>query len=601
VGGESPSYPDSTNETADESFDDYVSRLWAYLGQMEQTLIVGQLHVLGDAPSAQEQVSLVTESLKLERNGNSLARIALTVLHPENPSADSGGGVVGAGSVLRLADYETLAESARKGDTWAQTTKARADAWCENFVRQAILEGGNLPDANRLSGDTRLAAQELVSYGKQMLQALTSNDRELDYLLKGLSGGYIPPGLGGDLIRDGLAVLPTGRNIHSLDPWRVPGDAAWERGRKIAGSLIEAHRAENGGNYPETIAQILWGLDAIKTKGEAIATVIALMGAKPVKDGQGKVAEYALVPLEELGRPRIDVLMNTSGIFRDTFQLNIDLLDKLVQNAARADEPMHLNFIKKHVEEAMRDDAMTFEQATARIFSQPAGTYGTYVDDMVEDSAWESADDLDATYVRRNANAYGGERNGGNYGKTLNRLLVTVERVAQEIDSVEYGLSDIQHYYSSSGALKMAAEKRSGKAVKLNFVESYTSETKVADVDGLLRMEYRTKLLNPKWYEGMLKYDGSGVHEISSRFNHMLGWSATTGAVDKWVYDEVGQTFVLDETMRQRLEQANPQAVHNMTKRLLEAHGRGLWLADENVIDQLKQIYADLEDKLEGM
>jgi magnesium chelatase subunit H len=180
-------------------------------------------------------------------------------------------------------------------------------------------------------------------------------------------------------------------------------------------------------------------------------------------------------------------------------------------------------------------------------------------------------------------------------------LLGTVERVAQEIDSVEYGLSDIQHYYSASGALKMAAEKRRGQPVKLSYVESFTSETRIADVSNMLRMEYRTKLLNPKWYEAMLKYDHSGVHEISSRFNHMLGWDATTGAVDNWVYDEAGRTFVLDEEMRQRLEKANPQAVHNMTKRLLEANGRGLWQADEAVIAQLREIFADLEDRLEGL
>ena len=183
----------------------------------------------------------------------------------------------------------------------------------------------------------------------------------------------------------------------------------------------------------------------------------------------------------------------------------------------------------------------------------------------------------------------------------MQRLLGTVVRVAQEIASVEYGISDIQHYYSASGTIKMMAEKRSGKEVKLNYIESFTSETKINDVGTLLRMEYRTKLLNPKWYESMLKYDHSGVHEISTRFNHMLGWDATTGAVDNWVYDEAGQTFVLDEAMRKRLEQANPQAVHNMTKRLLEAHGRGLWQADEDVIEKLRDIYEDLEDRLEGL
>jgi len=582
-------------QESNEEFEDYVSRLWAYLAQMSQSLITGDLHVLGDAPTAQEQVSLIAEALKLERNGHSLGELGLSLLQP------AGSAAADSGSVVLPQNYAALLERARRGDSLAQATKNRLDEWCETFVQQAIINDGAILDSGKMAAEGKQAAQELINYGQQMLAGLVSNDREIDFLLRGLNGGYIPPGLGGDLIRDGVSVLPTGRNIHSLDPWRIPGDAAWERGRKIADALIATHLVENEGKYPETIAQILWGLDTIKTKGEAIATVIALIGAQPIKDGQGKVAEYALLPLSELGRPRIDVLMNTSGIFRDTFQLNIELLDKLIKAATTADEPNEMNFIRKHVSEAMAKDGVTFDQATARIFSQAQGTYGTYVDDMVEDSSWESADDLDGVYLRRNAYAYGGERDGKDFSPTLNRLLGTVERVAQEIDSVEYGLSDIQHYYSASGALKMAAEKRRGQPVKLSFVESFTSETKIADVSTMLRMEYRTKLLNPKWYEAMLKYDHSGVHEISARFNHMLGWDATTGAVDNWVYDEAGRTFVLDEEMRQRLEKANPQAVHNMTKRLLEANGRGLWQADEAVIAQLREIFADLEDRLEGL
>jgi magnesium chelatase subunit H len=590
---------DDLNQAEDESFDLYTSRIWVYLAQMEQALIAGDLHVLGEAPGPQEQVSLLSESLKLVRNGHSLAELGYKLVSGQSSvvreaAADSG-------STPDSLSYEVLSQIARKGDMAAQETKNRIDAWCEEFVRRAIIESGTPPEASRYSAEDRQAVQEFIAYGRRMLAGLADNGRELDYLIKGLNGGFIPPGLGGDLIRDGAEVLPTGRNIHSLDPWRIPGDAAWERGKKIAESLIETHRAENNGQYPETIAQILWGLDTIKTKGEAIGTVIALMGARPVKDAQGKIAQYELVPLTELGRPRIDVLMNTSGIFRDTFQLNINLLDKLVQAAARVDESDEMNFIRKHVRQAMAQNGLDFDQATARIFSQSQGTYGTYVDDMVEDGSWENQDDLDGVYVRRNAYAYGGDREGKDYSKTMNHLLGTVERVAQEIDSVEYGLSDIQHYYSASGALKLAAEKRRGAPVKLNFVESFTRETKVSDVSNLLRMEYRTKLLNPKWYEGMLKYDHSGAHEISSRFNHMLGWDATTGAVDNWVYDEAGRTFVLDEEMRQRLEKANPQAVHNMTKRLLEAHGRGLWQADEEVIEQLKQIFEDLEDRLEGL
>ncbi len=576
-----------------ERFEDYAGRIWAYLGEMEQKLIMGELHVLGDAPGSSEQLALLTEALKLERNGHSLAALAL--------AATGLGSAVSAdgASAATLEYYELLCERARRGDSTALEQKNRADSWAQEFVQSAVLENTPIASLNLKYEAWNTTATELVRYGKQMLGGLVSNNQELDYLMRGLSGGYIPPGLGGDLIRDGLAVLPTGRNIHSLDPWRIPSDAAWLRGQKIASALLEAHLKEHS-HYPETIAQILWGLDTIKTKGEAIAVCIALLGGKPVKDGQGKVGRYELISLAELGRPRIDVLMNASGIFRDTFQLNMDMLDKLVRQAAQAEEPEELNFVRKHVREAQAT-GLSFEEATARIFTQAAGTHGTLVDDMVTDGAWEQADELDGVFMRRNAYAFGGDRNGVNASRTLEKLLTTVEQVAQEIDSVEYGLSDMQHYYSASGALKMAAEKRSGRKVSLNYIETFTSETKVSDAQSLLRMEYRTKLLNPKWYENILKYDHSGAAEISMRFTHMLGWDATTGAVDNWVYDEAGKTFVLDPTMRARLEKANPQALHNITKRLLEANGRGFWQADEDVIAQLQALYQDLEDRLEGM
>jgi magnesium chelatase subunit H len=595
-----------------ESFEEYSGRIWAYLGEMEQKLIMGELHTLGEAPGPEEQLALLTESLKLERNGHSLAALALTATGLL-PSGSADGATPSA-----LEYYEELSDRARHGDQSALECRAQVDQWCTRFVQQLVLSPesrvqspessvrslesvSSLNDSRLWTLDSGLKtiAEELANYGRQMLAGLVSNDREVDFLLRGLSGRYIPPGIGGDLIRDGLAVLPTGRNIHSLDPWRIPSDAAWMRGQKIARALLDAHLKEHG-HYPETVAQILWGLDTIKTKGESIAVCIALLGGRPYKDGQGKVGGYSLVPLAELGRPRIDVLMNSSGIFRDTFQLNIDMLDKLVRLAASADEPEELNFVKKHVREA-HASGLSFDEATARIFTQPQGTHGTYVDDMVTDGAWETDNDLDGVYIRRNSYAYGGERNGANYSRTLEKLLATVERVAQQIDSVEYGLTDMQHYYSSSGALKMAAEKRSGHKVNLNYVESFTSDTKIEDVQNLLRMEYRTKLLNPKWYENMLKYDHSGAAEISMRFNHMLGWNATTGSVDNWVYDEVSQTYVLDEAMRARLEKANPQALHNMTKRLLEANGRGFWQADEEVIAQLQSLYEDLEDRLEGL
>lgn len=581
-----------------EPFTDFVSRAYAYLRELEATLITDSLHVLGSAPPPEQQLTLVIEALKIPRDGNpGLGDLALSVV---------AGRAVGEGQAQ--AGYAALLSAARRGDATALEQRDRVEAICAEFVRRAVL-AGEPPDRawQAATGMSEAGAAALNLFltplselGRGMLAALRDNTQELDFLLRGLAGHYIPAAPGGDLIRDGLAVLPTGRNIHSLDPFRVPSDSAYQRGVRIAEALIAAHRAEHDDAYPETIAQVLWGLDSIKTKGEAIGTILGLIGARPVKDGQGKVGRYALIPLAELGRPRIDVLMTASGIFRDTFAGTIDLLDRLVREAAEADEPEEQNFIRKHVL-AMLAEGKSWEAATARVFTQAEGTYGTDVDDAIEGSAWEERQELEELFIKRNAYAFGGEKGGQAQPEVLRALLKTVGRVAQEIDSVEYGLTDMQHYYGYSGALKAAAERATGGPVALSYVESFTAETRVQNLEQVLRVEYRTKLLNPKWYEGMLKHGHNGAAEIASRFTYMLGWSATTDAVDHWVYDQAAATFVLDDEMRQRLEAANPEAARNAVGRLLEANSRGLWQTDEGTLERLHELHADLEDRLEGV
>ena len=581
-----------------EPFNNFASRAYAYLRELEGTLITGTLHILGSAPPIEQQLTLVAEALKIPRDGNlGLGDLALSAVKQ---------GATSAKLARSFADYGTLLRTARHGDEAALTVRDLVEAGCAEFVRRAILVGETPDPAWRATFALSevvpwsLALKPLVELGRGMLEALRDNTQELDFLLHGLAGKYIPAAPGGDLIRDGLSVLPTGRNIHSLDPFRVPSDSAFQRGVRIAEALVAAHLAEHDGEYPETIAQVLWGLDAIKTKGEAIGTVLGLIGARPVKDGQGKVGRYERIPLAELGRPRIDVLMTVSGIFRDTFAGTIDLLDRLVRETARAEEPEAQNFIRKHVN-ALLAEGTAWEAATARVFTQAAGTYGTDVDEAIDGGAWEERQELEDLFIKRNAYAFGGEKGGQAQPEVLRSLLKTVGRVAQEIDSVEYGLTDMQHYYGYSGALKAAAERATGKTVALNYVESFTAETKVQSLDQVLRVEYRTKLLNPTWYEGMLKHGHNGAAEIAHRFTYMLGWSATTSAVDNWVYDQAAETFVLDETMRQRLEAANPEATRNAVGRLLEASSRGIWQADEAMLDKLRELYADLEDRLEGV
>ncbi len=571
-----------------ENFAEFASRVYAYLRELENSMIVDSLHVLGSAPPPEQQLTLLVEALKIGRGGRPGLADLLMGLLPDLP--ESG--------------YADLLGKARRGEAAALAARECVDAACNQFVEQAMLAEQPLDAALHAAVGEKPAAPEglteILEHGRAMLAALRDNTRELDFLLHGLEGGYIPAGPGGDIIRDGVAVLPTGRNIHALDPFRVPTEAAYQRGLRVAEALIAAHRAEHNGEYPEAIAQVLWGLDSIKTRGEAIAVILGLIGARPQHDGQGKIARFALIPLAELGRPRIDVLMTASGIFRDAFAGTMDLLDRLVREAAAADEPEEQNFLRKHVN-ALLAEGHDFESATARIFTQAAGTYGTDVDEAIEGGAWEERRELEDLFVKRNAYAFGGKKGGAAQPEVLNRLLGSVGRVAQEIDSVEYGLTDLQHYYGYSGALKAAAERRSGQEVKLSYVESFTSETKVQDLDQVLRMEYRTKLLNPKWYEGMLRHGHNGAAEIAGRFTYMLGWSATTGAVDNWVYSRAAETFILDEEMRKRLEAANPEAARSAVGRLLEASSRGLWQADEGVLDQLRELYADLEDRLEGV
>ncbi|MCS7012822.1 MAG: cobaltochelatase subunit CobN [Chloroherpetonaceae bacterium] len=450
-----------------------------------------------------------------------------------------------------------------------------------------------------LSPEEQKQLAHIVHEGKALLSKLLTNQEELRALINGLNGGYIAPQFGGDVIRDGARVLPTGRNIHAMDPWRVPSDLAMKRGEMIAQKLLDAHYQESG-KLPETVAQVLWGMDTIKTKGEPIAIALALMGARPEKDAHGKISAYKLIPLSELGRPRIDVLMTASGIFRDTFAMQIDFLDRLVKDAAQADEPLEMNFIKKHVQELMLERRVSFEEATARVFTQRPGDYGNYVDDMIENSSWQEERELGEMFVKRNGYAYGGAKQGKLCAAVLDALMSKVERISQEIDSVEYGITDHQHYFAESGALRQAVANRTNRQVQVSYIESFTTETTVRSLEATLRMEVRTKLLNPKWFETMLKNEASGAAEISSRFTYLLGWSATAKAVDKWVFDESAKTYLLDEAMRNRLLKLNPAALKNMTGRLLEAAGRGLWQADPDMLEKLRDLYADLEDRLEG-
>ncbi len=530
-------------------FDRYMSRLYDYLQVLENRLFSTGLHVLGDQPT------------------------------PD---------LIGSYLNAYLGDEKQLPEKVINAiASGGERTQV------EQIYRQVAYT--ELPSGS--SGDSIRPPVEILEEAILVRDLLLQTPDEITNLLRGMNGEYIPPAPGGDLLRDGPGVLPTGRNIHALDPYRMPSPAAYERGKAIARQIIRQHQEEYG-DYPETVAVMLWGLDAIKTRGESLGILLELVGAVPVKEGTGRIVRYELMPLEELDHPRIDVLANLSGIFRDSFVNIVELLDDLFRRAAQSDEPETANFIRKH---ALNLQAEGIENSSARLFSNPAGDFGSLVNDRVVDASWESGSELGQTWQQRNAFSYGRQDKGQARPEVLNTLLKTTRRIVQEIDSVEYGLTDIQEYYANTGALKRAAETQQGRKVTASFVESFSKDTTARSLEDLLRIEYRTKLLNPKWAEAMADQGSGGAYEISQRMTALIGWSGTTDFQEQWVYDQAAETYTLDPEMARKLRQANPEAFRNIVGRLLEAHGRGFWSADQDKLARLNELYDLTDEQIEGV
>ena len=467
-----------------------------------------------------------------------------------------------------------------------------------------IIAGGASLEAARASLEAAFAASEgasdVIAEAVNIRDLLARANEELDAIVAGLSGEYIRPAPGGDLLRDGAGALPTGRNIHALDPYRMPTPGAFARGAAAARAILEAHAKNSAASpYPETVSVNLWGLDAIKTKGESVGCLLEFVGATPLREGTGRVVRFELRPLSELGRPRIDVLANMSGIFRDSFANVATLLDDMFQRAAAAEEPPEMNFIRKH---ALQAKAAGINAPAARLFSNPPGDYGSMVNERVGASDWQNGDELGDTWVARNAYSFGrGAERGTPRPELLQSLLATTERVIQTVDSVEYGLTDIQEYYANTGALLSAARKaRRGAPVACSVVEAFGGDASTPrELEAVLRLEYRTKLLNPRWADAMAAQGSGGAFEISQRMTALVGWGATAGFTDSFVYDGSYELYVEDEQMANKLRAANLAAWSNVVKRMLEAANRGMWDATPERLAKLRELYAQADEELE--
>jgi magnesium chelatase subunit H len=428
---------------------------------------------------------------------------------------------------------------------------------------------------------------------------MLGRDFELDGLIHALDGGFIRPVAGGDLIR-APEIMPTGRNIHGFDPFRLPSSFALKDGAKQASLLLSTH-LESGSPMPETIALVLWGTDNLKSEGGPIAQALALMGAAPKWDSYGRLCGAILVPLESLGRPRIDVLLTLSGIFRDLLPLQTKMLAEAAYLAASADEPEHLNFIRKHALQVMREQGCDLETAALRVFSNADGAYGANVNMMVENGRWDDEDELGAVFSARKSFAHGRDGHASSQKAMMQAVLKSVDLAYQNLESVELGVTTIDHYFDSLGGVSRAAEQQRGASIPVYIGDQTRGAGIVRTLAEQVSLESRTRLLNPKWYEGMLKHGHEGVRSIESHLTNTMGWSATTGQVAPWVYQQATETFVLDDEMRNRLAALNPKAAVKLANRLLEAQRRDFWQPDAETLAALERASEDLEDRLEGI
>ena len=434
---------------------------------------------------------------------------------------------------------------------------------------------------------------------RAIIEAKIDANDELGALMHALDGCYVQPAPGGDILKN-PEVLPTGRNIHGFDPFRIPSTFACIQGRAQADQLLARHM-EDGGKLPETVAMVLWGTDNLKSEGTQVAQVLALLGARPRFDDYGRLAGAELIPLEELRRPRIDVVVTMSGIFRDLLPLQTRMIADATYLATMADEPAELNFVRKHSLAHQEQHGCDLETAALRVFSNAQGAYGANVNMMIDGGTWTDPEELANMFEAKKGFAYGRTGAPVQHRALFESELAGVELSYQNLESVEAGVTDIDHYVDGLGGMSKAIEKARGKASPIYVVDATQGDTKVRTLGEQIDLETRTRMLNPKWYEGMLKHGFEGVRYLELHVTNTMGWSATTGTVSPWVYQQISETFVLDPEMRARLSNLNPKSSARVADRLLEACERQLWTPDADTLARLKAASNDLEDRLEGL
>ena len=580
----------------DLPFDEISQAAHGALSVIRNTQIQDGMHIFGQLPEGDRRVSFINSILRYD---------AGEVISLRKIIASSLG--LDIGRLLEDTSQVCPVNKKSHGELLEEI-----DAFCRQVITGFLNgDGGPVEQlashilGSRLKNTNKIARLEQVRERVLDLNQRIDASTEIKSLLHGFAGGYTLPGPSGLITRGRDDILPTGRNFYSLDPYRIPTKAAWVIGEKLAQAVIEKHQREEN-RFPENIAIFWMCTDIMWADGEGLSQIFKLLGVKPVWHANGRVTGFEIIPLKELGRPRVDVTVRVSGITRDNFPNCVDLLDEAVQAVAALKESGEMNFVRKHTltkiaeAGAHETDKEAFRDATLRIFASKPGSYSSGVNLAVYASAWKDEGDLSDIYIFWNGYAYGKGVFGEEKYAQLASSLKTVDVTYNKVVSDEYDLFGCCCYFGTHGGMTAAARHLSGKEVRTYYGDTREPEhIEVRDMADEVRRVVRTKLLNPKWIEGQKRHGYKGAGDISKRVGRVYGWEATTQEVDDWIFDDIAKKFVLDEVMRKFFQENNPWALEEIGRRLLEAESRGLWQADPQILEQLKEHYLETEGWLE--
>ncbi|MFA1819475.1 cobaltochelatase subunit CobN [Virgibacillus oceani] len=534
------------------------------LQKMQYALIPYGLHIIGEGMKHEDAILHTIYTLRKEHKGSTLKQL-VSQLRPELQEEDA------------VLEKEAAA------------------------LMQGYVESKRLPDIQEKALAEAFA--DTLAYGESIYQRVRKTE-ELSSIIKALDGGYLPAKLAGDIYRNPDS-LPTGSNVYQFDPRSVPSPSAVTRGAEIAKATIAEFKEANGEN-PHTVACVLWGIETSRTQGETIGQILEYVGAKAVKHSEATSTTFELIPLSELGRPRMNVVVSMSGVFRDIFPNVINALNDLFEKLALADEQEEDNYFKTFtlkVQDQLLTEGYTkteaFDLASARIFGPAAGEYGTGINHMIEGGNWADEEELGEIYKNNAQHVYSKLRRGESFPELYDTHMEATDIVSQLRASHEYEITDVDDYYSFFGGLAKSIEKAKGERVEIYITDTTQQAPQTEDVKHAINRGVRTRLTNPKWIEGLLEHPYHGIQRMAKNTENLLGLAATTNKVENWVFSHVHDTYIEDRALQEKIRQANPHAYHDLLGTLVEVSERGYWKPTESQWQSLKDAFLEAEASME--